>query len=307
MAEGQGQKLTFFEKKQTVCPVCNAKFVREDLLSGGGRLIAGNLTKELRRQYDPSKKYGEVRPLLYPVTVCPVCYFASFPQDFGGPSESRRKKAEVNADERRESISSIFPQLDFTAPRTLREGIASYYFAVMCYDFYEKRANPTYKAGLCALRAAWLLADLHALEPGESWDTLSLMLYRKANFYFRLALERESAGQEPFDANLAFGPDLDKNYGYYGVIYLAAFLDFKYGLSTDREKRTAALQYDRRMMAKIFGVGKTSKNRPAAILDSAKEVYEQMGDELEKLQPGGTAAGAAAAAVAADAEDAAGS
>ena len=78
----EGQKLTFFEKKQSVCPVCEAKFFREDLLSGGGRLIAGNLTRELRRQYDPSKKYGEVRPLLYPVTVCPVCYFAAFPQDF---------------------------------------------------------------------------------------------------------------------------------------------------------------------------------------------------------------------------------
>ncbi len=48
----EGQKLTFFEKKQSACPVCNAKFFREDLLSGGGRLIAGNLTRELRRQYD---------------------------------------------------------------------------------------------------------------------------------------------------------------------------------------------------------------------------------------------------------------
>ena len=93
----EGQKLTFFEKKQTVCPVCNAKFFREDLLSGGGRLIAGNLTKELRRQYDASKKYGEVRPLLYPITVCPVCYFATFPQDFDALPETHLKQAEVNA------------------------------------------------------------------------------------------------------------------------------------------------------------------------------------------------------------------
>ncbi|HUJ76161.1 MAG TPA: DUF2225 domain-containing protein, partial [bacterium] len=241
----------------------------------------------LRRHYDPSKKYGEVRPLVYPVTVCPVCFFATFPQDFGGPSEARKKKAEVNADERRESISAIFPELDFTAPRTLREGIASYYFAIMCYDFFEKRANPTYKAGLASLRAAWLLSDLHTQEPDESWDTLALMFYRKANFYYRQAIERESAGQEPFDANLAFGPDLDKNYGYYGVIYLAAYLDYKYGHTAEPQKRAAALQYDRRMMAKIFGAGKSSKNRPAAILDNAKDVYEQMGAELEKLQPGG--------------------
>jgi uncharacterized protein (DUF2225 family) len=284
----EGQKLTFFEKKQTVCPVCNAKFFREDLLSGGGRLIAGNLTKELRRLYDPSKKFGEVRPLLYPIVVCPVCYFSTFPQDFTAMPESRLKKAEVNSDERRESISQIFPQLDFTSPRTLREGVASYYFAVMCYDFFDKRANPTYKAGLAALRAAWLLGDLHQIEPGENWDHLSLLFYRKATFYYRLALEREGSGQEPFDAQLAFGPDLDKNYGYYGVIYLTAYLDFCYGGRSDSEGRVAALQYDRRMMAKIFGVGKSSKNRPAAILDNAKEVYEQMGVELEKLQPSGS-------------------
>jgi uncharacterized protein (DUF2225 family) len=282
----EGQKLTFFEKKQTVCPVCNGKFYREDLLSGGGRLIAGNLTKELRRQYDPSKKYGQVRPLLYPITVCPVCYFAVFPQDFTTLPDGHVKNAEVNADERRESIYAIFPQLDFTGPRTLREGIASYYFAVMCYDFYDKKANPTFKAGLASLRAAWLLSDLHSEEPGENWDHLALIFYRKSHFYYQLALERETAGQEAFDEALNFGPDIDKNYGYYGVIYLAAYLDFKHGAAADPERRLASLQYARRMMAKIFGVGKSSRNRPTAILDNAKEVYEQMGVALQRLQPG---------------------
>jgi uncharacterized protein (DUF2225 family) len=157
----------------------------------------------------------------------------------------------------------------------------------MCYDFFDKRANPTFKAGLASLRAAWLLDDLNVQEPGENWDHLALVFYRKAHFYYRLALDRESAGQEPFDAALAFGPDLDKNYGYYGVIYLAAYLDFKYGTTADPQRRVAGLQYARRMMAKIFGVGKSSKNRPAAILDNAKEVYEQMGEEIQRLQPGG--------------------
>jgi uncharacterized protein len=155
----------------------------------------------------------------------------------------------------------------------------------MCYDFYDKRANPTFKAGLAALRAAWLLEDLDTQEPGENWDHLRLIFYRKAHFYYRLALERESAGQEAFDAQLHFGPDLDKNYGYYGVIYLAAYLDYKYGPTSEPEKRVASLQYARRMMAKIFGAGKSSKNRPAAILDNAREVYEQMGEELQRLQP----------------------
>jgi len=280
------QKVTFFEKKQTVCPICAAKFFREDLLSGGGRLIAGNLTKELRRNYEPSKKFGAIHPLIYAVTVCPVCYFAALPQDFASVPDASVSKAEVNTDDRRESVNAIFPQLDFTAPRTLHEGVASHFFATMCYDFYDKKFNPTFKAGLASLRAAWLLSDLDKAEQGESWDHLALLFYRKAHFYYELALERESGAQEAFDAALAFGPDLDKNYGYYGVIYLAAYLDYKYGPTADAEKRIAALQYARRMMAKIFGVGKSSKNRPAAILDNAKEVYEQMGKEIEKLQPG---------------------
>jgi len=283
------QKVTFFEKKQTVCPVCDAKFYREDLLSGGGRLIAGNLTKELRRQYEPSKKYGAIHPLIYPVTVCPMCYFAALPSDFSAIPEANIRKAETNSDERRESISLIFPSLDFTAPRTLREGIASCFFAVMCCDFYDKKANPTFKAGLASLRAAWLLNDLDAAEHGENWDHLARLFYRKALFYYQLALERESAGHEAFDQALAFGPDLDKNYGYYGVIYLAAYLEYEYGVKNDPEKRAGNLEYARRMMAKIFGVGKSSKSKPSAILDSAKEVYEAIGAEIESLKPGSTA------------------
>lgn len=281
--------ISFFQKKQTVCPVCDAKFFREEILSGGGRLIAGDLTKELRRMYEPSKKFGELHPLIYPVIVCPVCYFSTFPQDYAGIPATTVRKAEVHADERRDSISSIFPQLDFTAPRTLKEGIAAYYFAVGCYDFFDKKANPTFKAGLAALRAAWLLGDLDKHEPGENWDHMARLFYRKAHFYYQLCLEKESAGQEPFDAALAFGPDLDKNYGYYGVIYLAAYLDFKYGPTADAPQRVTSLQYARRMMAKIFGVGKSSKNRPTAILDNAKEVYEQMGEEIKRLSPEGAA------------------
>ena len=163
--------------------------------------------------------------------------------------------------------------------------MASYLFAMMCYDFYDKKANPTYKAGLCALRSAWLLGDLHAKFPGDNWNYASALFYRKARFYYSMALERESAGAEAFDQNLAFGPDLDKNYGYFGVIYLSAYLDFRYGVAQDDEKRAAELENARRMMAKIFGVGKSSKNKPSVLLDKAKEIYEQMGEELAKLRP----------------------
>ncbi len=296
----EAQKLTFFEKKQTVCPVCDGKFYREDLLSGGGRLIAGDLNAELRRLYVPSKKFGEVSPLLYPVTVCPDCFYAVFAQDFAAIPDRSLRKAEQNAEERHRSAALVFPRLDFTAPRTLFEGTASYFLAMMCYDFFDKKANPTFKAGLCSLRAAWLLADLHEKFPRDNWSYLSLVFYRKARFYYRTSLEKEGAGLEAFDSNLAFGPDIDKNYGYDGVIYLAAYLDFRYGAGArqsavggggavpDPEKRAFELENARRMMAKIFGVGKSSKNKPAILLDKAKEVYEQMGQELAGLRPEST-------------------
>ena len=76
------EKTTFFSKNPIGCPVCQTSFYKEDLLSGGGRLIAGDLTEELHRTYEPSKKYGELFPLVYAVLVCPSCLYAAYPQDF---------------------------------------------------------------------------------------------------------------------------------------------------------------------------------------------------------------------------------
>jgi hypothetical protein len=283
----EAQRLTFFEKKQTVCPVCEGKFYREELLSGGGRLIAGELTDELRRRYEPSKKFGEVHPLVYPVVVCPTCFFSAYPHDFAALPDDQQKAAEVNADERREAISLVFPELDFTSPRTLKEGAASCFFAIMCYDFFDRRANPTFKAGLSALRAAWLFSDLHARFPAGNYDYLSKIFYRKARFYYMLSLEREQKGQEAFDTALNFGPDLDKNYGYDGAIYVAAYLDYRYGSDAQPDKRVANLQFAKRMIGKVFGVGRASKAKPSVVLDKAKEIYERIGDEIKRLSGAG--------------------
>ena len=38
--------ITFYAKQNAVCPACGKEFPREELLSGGGRLIAGDLTDE---------------------------------------------------------------------------------------------------------------------------------------------------------------------------------------------------------------------------------------------------------------------
>jgi uncharacterized protein (DUF2225 family) len=278
------QKITFIEKKLTVCPVCQAKFYREDLLSGGGRLLAGKLTDELRRLYEPSKKFGEVYPLIYPVTVCPTCCYSAYQGDFPHIPPERIREAEIAADERRDSISLIFPDLDFGSPRTLKEGVASYYFAISSYEFFGKDANPVFKSGLCALRAAWLLADLHAHHQQENFDVLSGLFYGKARFFYRLTLEQEQKGKEPLAGNINFGPDLDKNYGYDGLIYLAGYLDYKYGEDGDAEMRISSLEFAKRMIAKVFGMGKSSRSKPSTLLEMAKRVYADIGNEIAELK-----------------------
>jgi uncharacterized protein (DUF2225 family) len=278
------QKLTFFERKASTCPICDAKFYREDLISGGGRLMAGALTDELRRRYEPSKKYGAVYPLAYTVTVCPVCFYSAYPQDFANIPLERCKEVEVNADNRRDNASLIFSDLDFTSPRTLREGVAGYLFAIMCYEFFEKTANPTFKSGLSALRAAWLLTDLHAGAPGENYDRLSVVFYKKARSFFLQTLEREQNRKEPLANNLQFGPDLDKNFGYDGLVYLTSYLDYRYGTQDDPEARANSLEADKRMIAKVFGMGRASKARPSVLLDQAKKIYADIGAQIAELR-----------------------
>ena len=118
------QSVTFYSKTETVCPVCGESFRREEMMTGRGRLNAGELTEELRRLYIPSEKYGEVNPLIYYILVCPSCYFAASQFDFSELKESFAKKLLDSADDRIESVSELFPSADFNSPRGLVEGIA---------------------------------------------------------------------------------------------------------------------------------------------------------------------------------------
>jgi uncharacterized protein len=283
-AMDQDQKISFIGRNPIECPACGTKFFREDLLSGGGRLIAGSLSEELRRIYEPSKKFGVLCPLLYPVNVCPACLFALYPQDFGALSQDTLSKIKADDDRRKRSVATVFPDLDFTAPRTLREGTASYFLAVMSYELCDKHVYPTFKCGLSSLRAAWLCGDLHAKLPNDNYDYMAKLFYRKARFYYQLTLEKEQKGQEPLEGGLLFGPDLDKNYGFDGMVYLTGYLDYRHGSDAQPEKRVETLENAKRMVAKIFGMGKASKGKPSVLLEMAKDLYAKIGEEIEALQ-----------------------
>ncbi len=282
---GEAQsKLSFFSKTPVSCPICDTDVYKEELRTGGGRLIAGDLTPELRRKYEPSKKFGTVYPLIYPVMVCSNCYYAVFQKDFDFPEGELAEELRNDTDRRKNSIQKIFDFLEFGEPRNLKEGLASYFFAMMCYDFFPADRSPTIKRGLCALRAAWLSYDLHRAFPGDNYDYLGDIFYRKARFYYTLAVEYEQNGKEGMAAAGALGPDLDKNYGYDGVLYLAAYLEFIHGPKEDPEARIQALGSAKRTVARIFGMGRASKNKPVVILESAKELHAKIGEEVESLK-----------------------
>jgi uncharacterized protein (DUF2225 family) len=277
-------KLTFFSKTQTVCPLCDAGFFREELLSGGGRLIAGELTEDLHRTYEPSKKFGEVQPLVYAVTVCPSCYYAAYPQDFEIVEEDTKARLQKTTKSRKEQAALLFPDLNFSEYRRLQEGAAAYFLAITCYEHFGKHFSPTMKRGLSALRAAWLLETLHQKHYGENYDYLAALFYRKARFFYMLAVELAQNGREPLDSSVHLGPDLDKNYGFEGFLYITGLLEFRHGPRKDRERRIRSLENARRIVAKLFGTGRVSKNRPSAILDKSRELYDQMTQEIRKLQ-----------------------
>lgn len=285
--EDKTPALTFFQKKPTVCPVCGTEFYREELLTGRGRLIAGKLTQELRRLYEPSQKFGEVYPLAYPVTVCPNCYYAAWKEDFLKLPEEAVDAAEADTSKRISWVAEVLEGVDFRANRGLAEGLASFMLAIMCYDYFKAEVSPIIKQGISAIRAAWLALDMHKKLAKSNYDHLAKMLYRKARFFYLTAIEYESSGKQSIGGCPNLGPDLDKNYMFDGVLYIYGFLEYHFGPKSDPKKREANLNKAKRTIARIFGMGKATKNKPVVILDNARDLYAEIGEALglENLDP----------------------
>ncbi|MDR2746510.1 MAG: DUF2225 domain-containing protein [Treponema sp.] len=281
MDEEKELKVSFLSKKEYECPVCNARFRKEELLSGGGRLIAGPMTEELHRLYEPSAKYGEIFPLIYQATVCPECWFAAMDQDFMELGGAGLAKARNDREGRVKDAGLLFGSLDFSSPRSLAEGAASQYLVSRCYGYFDKNFSPTIKQGLSSLRAAWLFDDLDKKTPRQHYDWLATLFRRKAQFLYNEAIRLEQSGKETLSAMKSFGPDTDKNYAYEGVLYLCAYLRFKYGPSEPAQRRLS-LEEARRTIAKIFGMGKSSRDKPGPLLDHARQIYDTINKELNE-------------------------
>lgn len=281
MFEEREARISFQSKEEYTCPLCETMFHREELHSGSGRLIAGNLTDELHRLYEPSARYGEVYPLIYQATVCPECWFA-MDRDFGEVSEATKDMGIADREKRIADTQLIFPETDFYRPRGLVSGTASLYLVIRCCAYFPVEFSPTIKQGVASLRAGWLLEELDKKLPGQHYDWLALLFKRKAHYLYNEAIRREQRGRENLSGLKIFGPDTDKNYGYEGALYLSALLRYKYSFPDNPQQRFQSLGEAKRTISRIFGVGKSSKAKPGPLLEHARNLYDNLSKELNE-------------------------
>jgi len=61
---------------------------------------------------------------------------------------------------------------------------------------------------------------------------------------------------------------------------MCAYLRYKFGPAHDAEQRKMSLEDARRTIAKLFGMGKSSKDKPGAFLEIARGLYDTLNKEL---------------------------
>ena len=154
-----------------------------------------------------------------------------------------------------------------------------YYLALMTYDLCPPEFIPTLKKGMISLRLAWLCTDINLQCSGHNYDTVAEIFYRKALIFYQQAVINETNRTEKSSALANMGPDMDKNYGWDGVIYLCGLLEYKYGQQDDIQLRLKKLNESKVAIARIFGLGKSSKSKPGPLLEHARELY----DNISKL------------------------
>jgi uncharacterized protein len=280
------RKISFRQKNSTKCPICSHEFYKEELHSGGGRLIAGKLTDELRRTYEPSPKYGKICPLAFILVVCPRCLYTANPKDFDAPLPDEIEKIRIQSQARIDTVKKYFGNLNFEDDRTLKHGAASYMLAVDLYGLRTKKIAPTFKRAIFAIRAAWLFNDLAQENPDAPYKKISSFFYTKAYAFYEAVLELLQNGGEPSDAS-SMGPDSDKNWGYEGILYLYSVLTMKIGAKeTDAAKRIANLEKTKRYLSRVFGMGKTSKTKPGPLIDMTRDLYDKIKTMVDELTQG---------------------
>ena len=273
--------ISYWSKEKMNCPVCKKNFDREIMMSGNGRMIAGGLSDELHRNFEPSARFGKIYPLIYEIGACPFCYTALLWNDF---KELKNKETldrlfETRGD-RFNKVETIFPHFNLKKERNLYDGCAMYYLSILTYSLVNPELVPTMKSAFLTLRLAWLSKELNSVCPGHNFDYISQVFYRKALFFYQQAVENEQNRTEKSSSLSHFGPDMDKNYGWDGVIYLCGLLELKYGQKDDIQLRLKKLSESKTAIARIFGLGKSSKAKPGPLLEKSRDLYDIISKEV---------------------------
>ncbi|MGL4560690.1 MAG: DUF2225 domain-containing protein [Brevinema sp.] len=283
------QKTTFFSKNEIICPTCKEVFNREELQTGRGRLNAGELTEELRRLYIPTQKYGLINPLIYPIIVCPNCLFAGMQTDFvpsNDPNFETTGLAEI--ENRKNMMNAVFgTSLNFRDYRNTITGLASYLLAFASTVLLNKYSSPTARRGMYALRAAWLANDLAEESNLDHFRELSTEMYYQAYINYDKAIDLQIKGKESFDGFKWMGPDIDTNFGYDGLLYITSWLSMKHMDDLPNSEKIIKLGQVKRVLSKIFGVGKSNREKPSVIVSHSKNLYTIANNLLKKLEDEG--------------------
>lgn len=276
--------VTFFSKNLITCPACGTEFQREELQTGRGRINAGDLTDELRRLYIPTQKYGTVNPLIYPIVVCPECFFAGLPSDMQKMTETQISKINKDKANRLNLIRKLFGEtLNFKDYRNAITGLGSYILAFMNTIHLSKEFSPTARRGLYTLRAAWLADDVYKKTNLTHFKNLQQEMYRQALINYENALERQMKNIEPFDGFVWMGPDVDTNFGYDGMLYITAVLTLKNLDLFSREEQIYKIGRTKIVLSKIFGIGKSNKEKPKALVSQSKNLYMTANNILKEF------------------------
>ncbi len=269
--------ISYWSKTKCHCPVCKKDFPKEEMLTGSGRMNAGPLSEELHRSYLPSQRYGKVFPLIYAIGACPNCYSAFLWNDFKDiQDQASLDRVYDSMEKRKAAVEAVFPHFNLTRNRNLLDGAAMYYLAILSYDEVDLAYIPTIKRAILTLRLAWLCNDLDAECPGHNYKVAAEIFYKKSLFFYQQAVINETNRSEKSSTMANFGPDTDKNYGWDGVIYLCGLLEFKYGQKEDQALRLKKLDESKIAIARIFGLGKSSKEKPGPLLEHSRNLYDEL-------------------------------
>ncbi len=289
----KAQKISYFSKSKTTCPACGHKFHVENYFTGRGRLNSLEISNDLRRIYQPSKKFGLIYPLIYHIIVCSKCYFAALPEDFNSNQRKPlydKKALNEFSQVRKEQSKKLTPKADFEKNRDLNSGLVSYFLAISSYQHFHKNSLKTAKKAILSLRASWIIDDILKKKEGD------LEKYRYLKEYFRfLSFKKFSSYFDQMYASKKkqfieinyHGPDIDHDYGYQGFVYIFAYLNYEFiKLITDEKLKMKKLEEIKIMLAKIFGFGRASKNSPSPLLEKSRIFYDLLKDEITQTQKG---------------------